>query len=299
MKRKHLLPLFAFVILGCGNNVSQENSSDVQPSEEFNEYWYGGKAEITSYKLEQARYGQIHTGESVLIFVTEPFSKEKQVKADHPSEADYSVLKLNFTKKFNTGIYPYSMMTSSFLPVNHPDKHALKITTSVQEWCGHAFLQLNNKNGKYKVNSYSYFESEGDQKMEIKENVLEDEIWSKIRLNPNLLPTGTIEMIPSSFYIRLMHKPLKSYTAEASIEKKAKVNVYTIYYPELDREIKISYTNVFPYTIEGWEETYTSGWGNGAKKLITKSTKMTTIKSAYWNKHNVKDVELRKELKLE
>ena len=299
MKRKHILPLFVFVILGCGNNISKENSNEVPPSKEFNKYWYSGEAEITSYKLEQARYGEIHTGESVLIYVTEPFSKEKQVKADNPSEDDYSVLKLNYTKKFNTGVYPYSMMISSFLSVNSPDKHALKITTSAQEWCGHAFMQLNNKNGKYEVNSYSYFESEGDQNMEIKENVLEDEIWSKIRLNPNLLPTGTVEMIPSSFYIRLMHKPLKSYKAEVSIEEEANVNVYKIYYPELDREIKINYTNIFPYTIEGWEETYTSGWGSNAKKLTTKATKLASIKSAYWDKHSVEDVELRKELKLE
>ena len=37
----------------------------------FNAYWYTGLAEITSYSLEQARYGEIHKGSAVLIFVSE------------------------------------------------------------------------------------------------------------------------------------------------------------------------------------------------------------------------------------
>ena len=36
--------------------------------EEFNAYWYAGKAEITSYSLQQARYGELRDGHAVLIF---------------------------------------------------------------------------------------------------------------------------------------------------------------------------------------------------------------------------------------
>ncbi|MEX0361456.1 MAG: septum formation inhibitor Maf, partial [Allomuricauda sp.] len=48
-------------------------------SEDFKSYWYAGNAEITSYKLEQARYGELRDGTAVLIYVTEPFLPEKQV----------------------------------------------------------------------------------------------------------------------------------------------------------------------------------------------------------------------------
>ncbi|MDP7238046.1 MAG: hypothetical protein QGI34_15090, partial [Candidatus Latescibacteria bacterium] len=45
-----------------------------RPPASFGDYWYQGKAEITSYTLKQARYGEIHDGHVVLIFVTEDFS---------------------------------------------------------------------------------------------------------------------------------------------------------------------------------------------------------------------------------
>lgn len=117
------------------NKVIQNNATSHQiPWQKFKEYWYSGKAEITSYKLEQARYGEIHQGQAVLIYVTEDFLPHKQVKADQKSNNTVSVLKLNATKKFNTGIYPYSVMQSTFFPVSN-NQHAIKITSSIQEWC--------------------------------------------------------------------------------------------------------------------------------------------------------------------
>ena len=40
---------------------------------------------------------------------------------------------------------------------------SLKTTTSVQEWCGHTFTQLNRIRDGYLVLGLSYFESEGDE----------------------------------------------------------------------------------------------------------------------------------------
>jgi hypothetical protein len=36
------------------------------------------------------------------------------------------------------------MMTSSFVPI-YEKESALKITTSIQEWCGQIFAQLENR----------------------------------------------------------------------------------------------------------------------------------------------------------
>ena len=93
-----------------------EENADAEHTQ-FNEYWYAGLAEVSGYDLLQSRYGEIHEGKAAMIFVTEPFSKKKQVKLDNPGQAgkdNTSVLKLNSTRKFLTGIYPYSMMTSVF-----------------------------------------------------------------------------------------------------------------------------------------------------------------------------------------
>jgi len=37
--------------------------------QQFGDYWYTGEAELTSYELKQSRYGEIHEGHAVLIFV--------------------------------------------------------------------------------------------------------------------------------------------------------------------------------------------------------------------------------------
>ena len=263
-------------------------------SEEFKSYWYAGEAEITSYKLEQARYGELREGHAALIFVTEPFLAEKQVKADYPNPDNVPVLKLNSTKKYLTGIYPYSIMSSTFYPVTD-NQHALKVSSSVQEWCGHVYSQLNNKQ-EFEIESHSYFEGEADQTLKLSKTWLEDEIWTKIRINPNGLPQGEIDMIPSLEFIRTRHKPIKAYAAVASIAENNGITSYILEYPDLNRKLQIDYTTAFPYNIEGWTETSRSGYGPNVKVLTSKATKMKVMKTAYWRQNRTEDEILRKEL---
>jgi hypothetical protein len=282
-----------------GNKESNPEPIEITKSDEFKSYWYDGKAEITSYKLEQARYGEIHSGSSVMIFVTENFSKKKWVKSDRVSKDNSSVLKLNSTKKFNTGIYPYSIMTSTFVPVKEKS-HALKISLSSQEWCGQSFMQMTNTQKEFKIESYSYFESEGDRKESLDLATLEDELLTQIRLDPNSLPLGSVKVIPSFSYLSLMHKELKPYEAEITKQKKGKgLMEYSIVYEELGRELKITFDSVFPYQITGWIETYESGFGAKKTKLTTVAIKLVGLKVDYWNKNKVEDGELRAKLKLQ
>ena len=66
-----------FILLSLSVFFFAYKSSIEPPGEQFKKQWYSGKAELTSYTLQQARYGEMRNGESVLIFVTEDFSKEK------------------------------------------------------------------------------------------------------------------------------------------------------------------------------------------------------------------------------
>ena len=267
----------------------------IKHSTEFKNYWYSGKAEITSYKLNQARYGELREGSSVLIFVTEPFAAEKQVKADENRPTNIPVLKLNSTKNYLTGIYPYTIMTSSFLPVNE-DSHALKVSFSAQEWCGQVYAQLNNKNN-YEITSHSYFESEGDQDFSLDKTTLEDEIWNKIRINPENLPTGNLKIIPSFEFIRLSHKEFKAYAAVTSLNvKNDTISTYTISYPELERTLEIDFTTTFPHSIIGWTETSKSGFGQEAKLMTTTAVKIKTIITPYWQQNKNSDLFLRDSL---
>lgn len=277
--------------------ISEPETEVVAPktklSKAFNDYWYNGEAEITSYKLEQARYGEMRDGKAVLVFVTEDFLPDLQVKADNYSNKNIPVLKLNATKNFNTGIYPYSIMQSTFYPVVN-NQHALKTSASVQEWCGHVYTQLNNRKN-FEIMSHSYFQGEADQAFNLEKTWTENEFWTKLRINPKSLPIGELVIIPSLEYTRLRHTTIKAYNAIASIEN----GTYTLTYPELNRTLKISFNTSFPYDILGWEETTVSGFGASAKTLTTKATKLESIKSAYWSKNHNADENLRAALKLE
>ena len=265
-------------------------------SQEFKKYWYAGNAEITSYELEQARYGEIRTGKSVLIYVTEPFLPGKQVKADRSNPGNVQVLKLNATKKYLTGIYPYSIMSSTFYPVSD-NQHAIKTSLSVQEWCGHVYSQINNRD-KFEFTSHSYFEREADENLSIDKNILENEIWTKIRINPGDLPTGNLKMVPSLEYLRLRHKEFGAYNATASLETQGEKSIYTISYPELERTLSITYSSAFPYTIESWSEEFKSGFGPNARTLETKATRLKSLKTPYWGQNGNDDLVLRDSLGL-
>lgn len=261
-------------------------------SQNFKEYWYNGTAEITSYRLEQARYGEIREGTAVLIFVTEDFLPEAQVKADRSKASNIPVLKLNATKTFNTGIYPYSIMTSTFYPV-FQDKHAIKVSQSMQEWCGHVYTQLNNRD-RYEISSHSYFEGEADQQFSVAKDILENELWTQLRIDPLQLPIGTFEAIPDLSYVNMKHIEVKAYPAIGTLSKDS----YKIEYPSLQRSLQIKFESKFPYTITSWEETFISGYGENSKSLTTKATAIKSIKSAYWSKNSTSDDYLRKELGL-
>ncbi len=281
-------------------NTAIETAADTKKtnpiSEEFKAYWYAGEAEITSYQLEQARYGELREGSSVLIFVTEPFLAEKQVKADGSRPDNIPVLKLNSTKNYLTGIYPYSIMSSSFYPVQD-NGHAVKVSFSSQEWCGQVYAQLNNREN-FEVMSHSYFETEADQSLKLEKTTLENELWNKIRVNPEGLPTGALKIIPSMEYIRLSHKQLKAYDATAVLNNEDALSTYEINYPELDRTLSIQFSTAFPHMIEGWSESFKSGYGSNAKILTSTAKKVKTIKSPYWQKNSNRFLPLRDTLGL-
>ncbi|WP_165749626.1 septum formation inhibitor Maf [Cellulophaga sp. Z1A5H] len=312
MKFEFLLIIFSLSVISlesCAQSEKKEKPEQTTTAEkastktkknlsaEFKTYWYSGNAEITSYKLDQARYGEMRGGNAVLIYVTEPFLADKQVKADGSNPTNIPVLKLNSVKNYITGIYPYSLMTSSFYPVQD-DTHAVKLSFSAQEWCGHIYAQLNNRE-QFELVSHSYFESEADQEFSLEKTILENELWNKIRINPENLPVGSYDIIPSLEYIRQTHKTLKAYPATLSLEaKNDTLQTYTLTYPELERTLKIDFTKAFPHTIEGWSETYISGYGNKAKSLTTTAIKNKTIITPYWQQNKNSDLFLRDSLGL-
>lgn len=262
------------------------------PADQIRDFWFAG-AEISSFELSQSRYGKNHPGHAELIFVTEPFLTDKHVKNESGKPNSSDVLKLNALSTFNTGIYSYRTMTSTFRPIDLGKfPHALKSTTSIQDWCGQAFQQSNFRDGKWKVELRSYFENAGDEDFTIPGVYLEDELWITLRLDPKKLPVGNFEAIPGAVFTRFNHKPIAAAKANATLVPKGKISVYTISYPSLGRALSIGFDTDFPHVIRSWTEKTPSGTTNAKlKKRI--------MNSDYWSLHDPADAAKRRWLQLD
>lgn len=298
---------FAILAAGCSNRTAAPDGSrehraravggqevDATTSREharafgtLETYWFQGLAELNRFELEQSRYGEVHEGEAVMIFVTEPFDPTRQVKEEGFGDRSRAlqVLKLNNYRRFYTGVYPYTIMASTFTPIGRSGP-TIKLTQTVQEWCGQAFAQLNltAKGDAYDGRSFSYFQAEGDRVFELERALLEDELYARVRLDPDALPVGDVRVLPSATFLRLAHRPWEVVDAKASMSSAserglsdAPTRTYTIEYPELDRALAIHFEDAFPRRIVGFDETYR---GRTTRGRLTRS-----IMLDYWNKH--------------
>ncbi len=220
-------------------------SSPTQPLRaETGDFWAGwgdGKAELSGYRLTMPRYGQPREGSLVLIYVTEDFSDSLRVKADpgrHPAADVYPVLKLNSIRKFQTGIYDYSVMTSVFSRLDFAATERpfplRKLSLSSQEWCCHVYHQVlpqvasPTSPAQWLSTSHSYFDGEADEQRLLPappgEAVAEDELPLLLRTyaqRRELLAPGesrTVALLPSLVRARLLHRPL-AFTVEATIAR--------------------------------------------------------------------------------
>ncbi|MFN8353628.1 MAG: hypothetical protein U0Y10_04255 [Spirosomataceae bacterium] len=250
-------------------NPPSSSTPPLASADESNNYWKGGLAELSTYSLEQTQNGQTSTGEAVLVFVPEDFRTDKQVKlSSDKKDLATSALKMNGLHHLTIGASELRTMTSVFSPTDlklYP--HALKVSTTVQDWDGQSYIQLNLKNRKYEVVQHGYTEEDAHQTAELDRSWLEDELWTRLRLQPDKLPTGELSLVPSTQAACLLHRKLSVTTAQAKVDSvNATTRQYVLEYP--DRTLKISFERVFPHQILGWEDTFKQS----GKPTTTKAT---------------------------
>ncbi len=203
--RNTILSLLAISLftLSCS---TPEPAAKAQPAQgprfdrAFWSHWGDGMAEVAGYDLSYPRYGEIRPGVAVTIFVTETFSDSARVKADpgkHPPLDEFPVMKMNLIRDFQTGIYDYNTMLSSFVSLaatgGKPAGSATKLTFSSQEWCGHVWQQVLFGQRSARFTMHSYFDGEADRQREIpypEEGVSEDALmlWARGMARPALQP---------------------------------------------------------------------------------------------------------------
>ena len=229
--------------------------------EEFHHYWYSGKAEITTYRLSQSQYGEQYEGVLTTIFVTEDFNLEKGVKSDSQSDTfDHiiPVLKMIQEKRFLTGIYPYTKMVSVFSPLTGDQSgRAVKINSSATEWCGQTFSQWTGNPKQWEMESFSYFERQGDQKKNFERVWHEDEVWSVIRLAPEHLPLDTFSIIQGNFNLRdrVARAEMSNAVGQMLTESDSSM-VYQLFFLDTDRTLSIEFLPEFPHLILGWTDVF-------------------------------------------
>lgn len=267
----------------------------------FGAYWYQGLAELSRYELVQARYGDQHAGDVALIYVTEDFLADVQVKHEFGDNTNaVPVLKLNAHRRFDTGVYPYSVYTSVFLPVREPYTPALKVTSSIQEWCGATWQQFNRRGDVWETTLHSYFQAEGDQRGTVG-GLLEDELWVRVRQGPDALPTGTHNVVPASHHVRMVHIATEPVPAELALSEVPRSPFsdepalrYVIAYEGISRRVEIFIEPAFPHRIVAWTEVVGEGEENVTTAVLRRSLLLD-----YWNHNGADDGVYRDALRLD
>jgi hypothetical protein len=276
-------PLLALMLTAVSSPAAS-----AQP--DFSAHWHDGRAEISGYRLTVQRYGQPRTGHAVLIYVTEPFSASKRVKVDDPSRKPsdtVDVLKLNFVRDFQTGIYDYNTMTSVFS--RSDDFSPLKVSFTNGEWCGHVYEELLFDPRRVRQQLFSYFEGESSEdKLKRKPSgVTEDNLFIRLRSlrGPYLDPGETVQvpLLAGAFHRRLTHRPLE--WTEAEIERRPETESVQVPAGTFTADLYVVRTNdgregrfwieqVHPHRIIRWV------WGPGPAAETGELT--GTVRVKYW-----------------
>ena len=302
------IALVACILQACNGssarNIVIDTSAAAEGSTPFGgelpDYWYRGVAEISTYDLRQARYGELREGTAVLIQVSEPFLAEKQVKDEGVADENgpsTPVLKTNLIRRFVTGIYDYSIMTSVFTPTDgQAYPHTLKVTTSSQDWCGQSYTQLNYTGAnRWHAELRSYFEREGDRDESLAADFLEDEIFNRIRIGGQL-PEGTFSVIPNTGYLLMTHQPYAAAEAKATLSDGGdSLRTYVLEYADPPRRLEVTYETAVPYVIREWSETYPSGGTTFTTTAVLRQQRT----EPYWTQNGNADRPLRAELGLD
>lgn len=274
---------------------------------DFYQHWGDGRAEISSYRVVQPRYGEDREGYGVLIFVTEDIHRDTYIKVESPTPAADRIyaLKLNNVLKFNTGIYDYSVMTSVFSQVDPGDGgeafQFLRATLTAQEWCGHVFEELILRADKLDGYLNSYFEAEGRQRYELdrlRRLAVEDHLLIRIReLRGPIMEQGEerrVPLMPSLWQFRLKHGPraLVQATLAKGNEQQIEVGGRSVLavpwrWEVRQRQRLVWVEKAYPHRILAWEDNQ-----GGRGELLN------TMRQPYWNLKRLEDAAFRTRLGL-
>ena len=211
--------------------------------------WGDGKAELSGYRATVMRYGAPREAEIVLVYVTESLDRASLIKEDVSAGHGLPVLKLNYSEKFQTGIYPYSLLTSVFTPVDGylaTRFSPVKVTLSAQEWCGHVYHGIWPGDHAYESQVISYFESEGEHTESVETpsgTLYEDALFIQLRELDGQFANGgdwSGSLVPRLWSNRRVHQPLRPTSAHITrAHQSGGIDRFTVSYADVVRTFDV------------------------------------------------------------
>jgi hypothetical protein len=185
--------------------------------------WDDGNAEVSAYEAAVRRYGVPRPFTAYLIVVKEDFSRTQLVKADpgHDPADLVTVLKLNQILEFQTGIYSYNQMASTFHERVTMD--LLKLTLASFEWCGNTFKEYTRRGGRGTLHVRTYWDGQAraDYELPVAPDVLfYDELPLRLRALPQAAGTSLIaRLVPTQIDSRGPKPELRAAQVRAAAEE--------------------------------------------------------------------------------
>lgn len=294
----------ALVLTACTAGAAPPSAGPSQAPAGLWEHWGDGQAELAGYTLAIPRYGQIRTGEAVLVFVTEDLAASSLVKAESPQPDAFPVIKLNDTRDFQTGIYDYNLMTSVFVPLDGRTTRGTpsKIAFSSQEWCGHVFDQVRIRGTRGTHTWHSYFEGEADgsESLDVPANALFGDAMNVVvrDVSGTLVEPGASREVaywPRTQHSRFVH--VEPDFVEATLAREAETREVTV--PAGTFEVRRTTlvvgarTGTWDVEVAPPHRLIAWGWSDGERAELT-----GTARLPYWRLNSNGDEDLRARLGL-
>jgi hypothetical protein len=185
--------------------------------------WDDGNAEVNAYEASVRRYGVPRPLTAYHIIVKEDFSRTQLVKADpgHDPSDLVTVLKLNQILEFQTGIYNYNQMASTFHERATMD--LLKLTLASFEWCGNTFKEYTRRDGRGTLHVHTYWDGQAraEYDLPVAPDVLfHDELPLRLRALPQAAGTAlTARLVPTQIDSRGPKPELRAARLRADAEE--------------------------------------------------------------------------------
>jgi hypothetical protein len=228
------------------------------PPEQFSAYWQRDQSEETAYDFQ---INNDHVNKPVtLVFSAIDFRTDAHQPARTAEDRTRSVrvLACQLISPFPDSV-GNRQEVQVFTPVNRSEfLETIQVYAALQTTNDRYAQRLDYQTGQFVLSR----QQEDKQRMlpdyKLEKTLLEDELWTRIRLNPAKLPIGHIRLLPSltTRQGRLWaEKAIATRADSGSVAfSRPGLQAYSVRFDKSGRTLTIWYARDFPHRIAGWED---------------------------------------------